>query len=450
MIPSDDPLPTAARTHALPQERVRPRIDDSDEPAFYSPPARSYVPPQRMLLALLAALSMLVLVVAGGAIYLTRALDQTSGPTLTDTQLRQGASAPAVANLPPPPPVHDVVYLDVPREEARLLNEAVPFSSDPIPAATPFRLKLLPVDDARAVDCLAAAVWYEAGDDALGQQSVAQTVINRVRHPSFPNTVCGVVFQGAERETGCQFSFTCDGSMIRRRPSPAAWGRAQSVANASLHGFVFTSTGWATHYHTDWVVPNWSRSVDKIARVRTHLFFRWLGGSGRPPAFRQAHAGSEPGVAQMRALSPAHAELASSSEIGLNPDDMAPPPDAASLGMAPPSPPADLRGNAVVGGNAPSGLYVVRIAPGAFSGNLALMALDMCKSRQDACTVVGYTGEPGRVTGGEFGRVRWSRMPEFYYFSDKSRSRENVFWNCDVFARSNKSQCLSADFVPLG
>jgi hypothetical protein len=205
VIPSDDPLPTAARTHALPEERVRPRIDDSDEPAFYSPPARSYVPPQRMLLALLAALSMLVLVVAGGAIYLTRALDQTSSPTLTDTQLRQGASAPAVANLPPPPPVHDVVYLDVPREEARLLNEAVPFSSDPIPAATPFRLKLLPVDDARAVDCLAAAVWYEAGDDALGQQSVAQTVINRVRHPSFPNTVCGVVFQGAERETGCQF-----------------------------------------------------------------------------------------------------------------------------------------------------------------------------------------------------------------------------------------------------
>jgi hypothetical protein len=403
-----------------------------------------------MLLALLAALSMLVLGVAGGAIYLTRALEQTSDPALSSTHAGEGGSARALANLPPPPPVQDVIYLDVPREEARLLNEAVPFSSEPIPAALPFRVKLLPVDDARAVDCLAAAVWYEAGDDALGQQSVAQTVINRVRHPSFPNTVCGVVFQGAERKTGCQFSFTCDGSMIRRRPSPAAWGRAQAVANASLHGFVFTFTGWATHYHTDWVVPNWSRSVDKIAKVRTHLFFRWLGGSGRPAAFRQAHAGSEPGVAQMRALSPAHAELASAAEIGMNPADMATNPDAGSLGMAPPAPPADLRGNAVVGGNAPSGLYVVRIAPGAFSGNLALMALDMCKAKQGACTVVGYTGEPGRVTGGDFGRVRWSRMPDFYYFSDTSRSRENVYWNCDTFARSNKSQCLSSDFVPSG
>jgi hypothetical protein len=80
-------------------------------------------------------------------------------------------------------------------------------------------------DRDRAIDCLAVAAWYEAGNDFDGQRSVIQVVLNRVAHPGFPKSVCGVVFQGSQRATGCQFTFTCDGSMARRHPSPAAMAR---------------------------------------------------------------------------------------------------------------------------------------------------------------------------------------------------------------------------------
>ena len=58
---------------------------------------------------------------------------------------------------------------------------------------------------------------------------MAQVILNRVRDPNFPASVCGVVYQGAERVTGCQFSFTCDGSLARP-PVAWAWNQAESVA----------------------------------------------------------------------------------------------------------------------------------------------------------------------------------------------------------------------------
>src|SRR5262245_45277856 len=88
----------------------------------------------------------------------------------------------------------------------------------------------------RSLQCLAEAIYYEArnqSDD--GQRAVAQVVLNRVRHPAYPNTVCGVVYQGSERTTGCQFSFTCTGVM-GPIGDQAAWARAQRIANAALHG----------------------------------------------------------------------------------------------------------------------------------------------------------------------------------------------------------------------
>jgi hypothetical protein len=86
-------------------------------------------------------------------------------------------------------------------------------------------------DRARARTCLAQTAWYEAGQDRAGQQAVVQVVLNRVRHPAYPKTICGVVFQGSERRTGCQFTFTCDGSLARV-PSAAAWKDALAVADA--------------------------------------------------------------------------------------------------------------------------------------------------------------------------------------------------------------------------
>ncbi|MEC3909832.1 cell wall hydrolase [Sphingobium sp. CR2-8] len=120
---------------------------------------------------------------------------------------------------------------------------------------------------------LAPAVYYEAVNDPVGQSAVAQVIINRMRHPAFPKTLCGVVLQGWERSTGCQFTFTRDGAM-NRKPPLAAWLNAKAVANAAMASAVFGGVGLATHYHTDWVVPYWSSSLEKIAQVGTHLFFR--------------------------------------------------------------------------------------------------------------------------------------------------------------------------------
>src|SRR3546814_18161788 len=93
-----------------------------------------------------------------------------------------------------------------------------------------------PIDRARALTCLADAVYYEAASESdAGQRAVAQVVLNRVRHPAFPATVCGVVFQGSERASGCQFSFACDGAMART-PSGEAWRKALSIEGAAKIG----------------------------------------------------------------------------------------------------------------------------------------------------------------------------------------------------------------------
>ena len=177
-------------------------------------------------------------------------------------------------------------------DDARAKNAAVPITvSRPDPAKA-FRFAGSSTDRSRALECLAAAVLYEAGDDTTGQAAVAQVVLNRVRHPAFPGTVCGVVYQGSERRTGCQFTFTCDGSLARRM-STAAWGRARNVARRAIEGFVDPSVGLATHYHTDWVYPYWSPSLNKLAKVGTHIFFGWPGGAGRQAAFSRVYRGNE-------------------------------------------------------------------------------------------------------------------------------------------------------------
>ncbi|MFT2129823.1 cell wall hydrolase, partial [Staphylococcus epidermidis] len=91
-----------------------------------------------------------------------------------------------------------------------------------------------------------------ANETLQGQASVAQVILNRMRHPAYPKTVCGVVFQGSERTTGCQFSFTCDGAM-GRPPSAEGWARARAVAASALNGFVAADVGMATHYHANYV-----------------------------------------------------------------------------------------------------------------------------------------------------------------------------------------------------
>ena len=158
-------------------------------------------------------------------------------------------------------------------DEARALNATVPFVSGPLVPAKRYIFHGSPAAKLQATDCLATAALYEAGRDERGQKSVIQVVLNRVRHAGYPKTICGVVYQGSSRRTGCQFTFTCDGSFKRRQMS-AGWAAARKAARRALEGYVFAQVGTATHYHTDWVVPYWSRSLDKVAKVNTHIFYR--------------------------------------------------------------------------------------------------------------------------------------------------------------------------------
>ena len=116
-------------------------------------------------------------------------------------------------------------------EQAQRLNAFLPTSDGQSPA-TPFVLKAGPAERARALLCMTQAIYYEAAlEPTPGQEAVAQTILNRVRHPAFPKSVCGVVFQGSSQLTGCQFSFTCDGSRARP-PIEPFWSRARVSPSA--------------------------------------------------------------------------------------------------------------------------------------------------------------------------------------------------------------------------
>ncbi|NBW76863.1 MAG: cell wall hydrolase [Sphingomonadaceae bacterium] len=183
-------------------------------------------------------------------------------------------------------------------DAARAKNAAVPFVQGPVTPAARFAFRGEGDDRSRATECLALAAMAEAGPSDTGQRAVIQVILNRVRHPAFAKTVCGVVFQGAERATGCQFTFTCDGSLIRRY-SESAWMQARLRAGEALGGYVFKPVGLSTHYHTDWVYPYWSPQLDKLAKIETHLFFRWRGFWGTKPAFSASYRGGEPDPAAL-------------------------------------------------------------------------------------------------------------------------------------------------------
>lgn len=128
---------------------------------------------------------------------------------------------------------------------------------------------------ANAKACLATAIYFEArGESVKGQRAVGEVILARTRQPGRPKSVCGVVYEGSHRSTGCQFSFTCDGIADVVRNS-AAWARASRVAALVLNssGRKKVSRG-ATHYHATSVRPYWASSMVKVARIGSHIFYR--------------------------------------------------------------------------------------------------------------------------------------------------------------------------------
>jgi hypothetical protein len=183
--------------------------------------------------------------------------------------------------------------------DAAAINATIPLSAEPNPRAASVVFRAAsPLDRERSLQCLAEAIYYEARSESEdGQRAVAQVVLNRVRHPAYPGTVCGVVYQGPMRAGGgCQFTFTCDGSLAVR-PAGVGWLRARRIAATALAGAVYAPVGHATHYHTHQVLPHWAHKLAKAAVIGSHNFYRMQGGWGMPGAFRSAYAGREPAPA---------------------------------------------------------------------------------------------------------------------------------------------------------
>jgi hypothetical protein len=176
---------------------------------------------------------------------------------------------PAPAALPTPKPA-PIPHVDLPQ------------------TVSPFRA--VSGGGSRDLDCLTAAVYYEArGESAAGQAAVAQVVLNRVRSPVFPHTVCGVVYQGAGSRA-CQFSFACNGATDARH-EPTAWSRARDVAGRALAGYVMSAVGGATHFRVARLGADWGGQMVKVAQVGQHFFF---GFSGRRGAIRTVSTEASP------------------------------------------------------------------------------------------------------------------------------------------------------------
>ena len=184
-------------------------------------------------------------------------------------------------------------------DQARLINASLPFSAAPVQAARPFAAGGDALDQRRALLCLTQAVYYEAGYEPMeGRRAVAQVVLNRMRHPAYPKSVCGVVYQRNSTPV-CQFSFVCDGSLLRQ-PAASPWRTAEDIARAALAGYVERSVGSATHYHADYVAPRWAPMLSKVAKLGAHIFYRWPGAWGLPAAFTGRYIGEPYDPASLR------------------------------------------------------------------------------------------------------------------------------------------------------
>lgn len=241
-------------------------------------------------------------------------------------------------------------FAPAPAVRARASAHILPLEEVTAAPATPFHAAS-PLDRYRALNCLTTAIYYEAANEPdEGQRAVAQVVLNRVRHPAWPDSVCGVVYQGTERtDMRCQFTFTCDGSMARH-PVADKWARARSVATRALSGDVFAPVGMATHYHTLAVRPVWSSSLDPVAVVGAHIFYAMRGMNGTPRAFLARYTGREGGIgpsvrAYIRPVQAAPVPLAMPFDLPAYVPPPAPLPSAPALappaaGWTPPAPPA--------------------------------------------------------------------------------------------------------------
>lgn len=315
--------------------------------------------------------------------------------------------------------------------EALARNAADPFAPGALTAARPFHFNGSALDRDRALRCLSLAALAEAGNSDAGQRAVIQVVLNRVRHPAFAPTVCGVVFQGSERGSGCQFTFTCDGALARSYP-PGMIADARRRADQALNGKVYAPVGTATHYHTDWVYPVWSHQLDKIAQVDTHLFFRWPGYWGSRSAAMVAYRGGEPDPAALIATASSHSAL---NPIAVQPGE-APPDRQLTLDS-----PASIEGGQVVARHTDNSGFLVALEPRISESRAISLGRRLCGA-QGYCQVWGWTNQA--QVPGQFPVTPAARASlDFSYVIDASY-QEVIYFNCERFPAAPRDQCLPA------
>ncbi len=292
-------------------------------------------------------------------------------------------------------------------------------------------------DRGRAVDCLAEAAWYEAGGhDIAGQRAVMQVVLNRLRDRAFPKSVCGVVFDGSERDTGCQFTFTCDGSRQRRTPSPQAWQQSRALASEALDGAVDKSVGMATHYHADYVTPWWSAALRQVGRVGRHIFY--IAPSAPDPSpiaslLTTAENGlpavdvqSGPaGAGANEAMALANVPQLEFQPVGIDPPGM-------SLAAA-----VRVRRSAMV----------VKIDQTASTGRWAINAMTRCENRS-SCLVIGYDDAASVDRNRNADETAMDR-PLFVFVRDANSGTDLALWDCQRVGRPSPTQCLPEESPAL-
>jgi hypothetical protein len=397
--------------------------------------------PGRTRPVLVAIILAVLMAAALGLAYVSSWSDRTiceAGPCPGGTRARSPVPLPPI--LPGRTVLPEVA--PVAPDDARKLNAVAPFFRGKLAAARPFRFAGSVEDRNRAVDCLAAAQLYEAGLSEEDQKAVAQVVLNRLRHPAFPHSVCGVVFEGAERTTGCQFTFTCDGALARRY-SETAWVRARQLAAKMLDGAVDPRVGWATHYHTDWVYPYWSPSLDKLSAIGTHLFFKWRGYWGTGGAFAARYVGQEPFIAKLATSGMA---AAPSPEI---PTETVPDSDATILRPLADAPPpngmsvAALDGHALKMVHPDGGVYGLLLRQGAGADSMMAVALRLCFG-QAFCRVMGWSAASDIPRGFPVPSKSLSAL-RFSYVRDPTAPRTKTQFDCNLFPRPKMEQCFQSE-----
>jgi hypothetical protein len=311
---------------------------------------------------------------------------------------------------------------------APILNASRSIDERPL-ASAPFHFAGHGIDRERAANCLAAAAWYEAGDVPTGARAVIQVVLNRVRSGAYPNSVCGVVFQGSELATGCQFTFSCDGALIRR-PSKEAWQRARALAHAALSGSVDATVGGATHYHANYVYPWWAPRLSKLTTVGPHVFYRFTGGRQFQHASQLVTTGPEMDVPKLNVA------------LGIEDKQQ----ETGNLQLQAVSDRIEVDAAGLIDRHEPIRTQweqegVIRFTADLKepSGRWALKALQSCSGQRD-CQAVGLydvdqsTDAPTRHA-----------TPAFVFVRDSAAHAEIALWDCTRLVRTDKRDCLPAD-----